>query len=199
MRCFVHKVILKSTMEQMSIYKLVIIGNADTGKTSLINRYVDNRFSNRVQSTIGIEFTHKELEDVTHLYIWDTAGQERFRSITASLYRGADAMMFVYDVTSDESFTALEHWWREYLTYGERDCIKVLVGNKIDLGETVSSERAKAFAVQKGMVYATASAKSSAGVHEAFATVVSQLNNLPKVQKDKIEFRNKPKSDRCCY
>ena len=186
-------------MEPMTTYKLVIIGDADTGKTSLVNRYVDNRFSNRVQSTIGIEFTHKELEDVTHLSIWDTAGQERFRSITTSLYRGADAIMFVYDVTSDKSFTALEHWWREYIAYGERDCIKVLVGNKVDLGETVSSERAKAFAVQKGMVYATASAKSSAGVHEAFATVVSQLNKLPKVQKDKIEFRNKPKSDRCCY
>lgn len=183
----------------MSVYKLVIIGNADTGKTSLVNRYVDDRFTNKVQSTIGVEFTHKELGDETKLSIWDTAGQERFRSITSSLYRGADALMFVYDVTSVESFLALDHWWREYLTYGEQNCIKVLVGNKIDLDEIVSSTRAKAFAVEKGMVYATASAKSSAGVHEAFATVVSQLNKLPKVQKEKIKLRNEPKSDRCCY
>ena len=180
-------------------YKLVIIGDANTGKTSLVNRYTANKFTDQMRSTIGVEFTHKELGDETNLSIWDTAGQERFRSVTGAFYRGANVVMFVYDVTSEESFLSLESWWREYLTYGERDCIKILVGNKIDLEAVVSSERAKAFAVSHDMVYATASAKNSAGVHEAFSTVVSQLNRLPKVRKEKIKLKNAPKSDRCCY
>ena len=83
-------------------YKLVIIGNANTGKTSLVNRYTANKFTDQMRSTIGVEFTHKELGDETNLSIWDTAGQERFRSVTGAFYRGADVVMFVYDVTSEE-------------------------------------------------------------------------------------------------
>ena len=65
----------------MTTYKIVIVGNSNTGKTSLMNRYINDKFTSHVPSTIGIDFTHKELGDETKLTIWDTAGQERFQSI----------------------------------------------------------------------------------------------------------------------
>lgn len=180
-------------------YKLIVIGNSNTGKSSLINRYINDKFSTDIHSTIGIEFTHKDMDDQTKLSIWDSAGQERFQSVGSALYNNADVVMFVYDVTNMQSFHGLEHWYRQYITYGQKDAIKIIVGNKIDLNAKVSDEMAKSWAVKRNMMFETASAKSSDGVHKAFATVISQLNKLPRVQKEKIELKLKPKSDRCCY
>ena len=75
--------------------------------------------------------------------IWDTAGQERFQSVGSALFRGADVMMFVYDVSNVDSFNGLENWYRQYLTYGDQNAIKILIGNKIDLEHVVRSEDAK--------------------------------------------------------
>lgn len=183
----------------MTTYKVVIVGNANTGKTSLLNRYVNDNFTDRLPSTIGVEFTHKELGDETNLSIWDTAGQERFQSITSTLYRGADAVLFVYDVTNIESFFGIERWYRDYLAFGDANTVKVLVGNKTDLKSTVRREEAMAWAAQKGMCYETVSAKDNHQVHKTFSTVVKLLNRLPRVQKEKIKLQQRPKTDRCCY
>lgn len=184
---------------QPSTYKLILVGESNTGKTSIINRYVNNDFSDNFSSTIGVEFMHKELDDSTKLSIWDTAGQERFQSLSSSLYRNADIIMFVYDVSIYESFTLLENWYRQYISFGESDAIKLLIGNKIDLKQNVPVEIAKSWAVEKNMFYETVSAKDSDNVNNAFSVAIKQLNRLPRVHKEKIELINKPKSDRCCY
>ncbi len=184
---------------KMTTYKLVVVGNANSGKTSLINRYISDTFSSQMSCTIGIEFDHKELNDETRLVIWDTAGQERFQSVGSALFRGADVMMFVYDVSNVDSFNGLENWYRQYLTYGDQNAIKILIGNKIDLEHVVRSEDAKSWAVGHDMVYEEASAKNSKGVHAAFSTVISQLNKLPRVQKEKLKIKQMPKTDRCCF
>lgn len=184
---------------QMTAYKLVVVGNANCGKTSLINRYISDTFSSQMSCTIGIEFVHKELNDETRLVIWDTAGQERFQSVGSALFRGADVVMFVYDVSIIDSFNGLENWYRQYLTHGDQNAIKILIGNKIDLEHIVKSEDAKSWAVGHDMVYEEASAKSSKGVRAAFSTVISQLNKLPRVQKEKLKIKRMPKSDRCCF
>jgi len=183
----------------MHAYKILVVGNANSGKTSLINRYISDKFSNEMVSTIGIEFVHKELDDETRLVIWDTAGQERFQSFGNAFFREADVVMFVYDVSNVDSFNSLENWYRQYLTYGNKKAIKILIGNKIDLEFTISSEKAKSWAVQHDMVYEIASAKSNKGVQAAFSTVISQLNKLPRVQKEKLKIKQMPKSDRCCF
>lgn len=183
----------------MTTYKIVIVGNANTGKTSLLNRYINDEFTNYLPATIGIEFVHKDVGDETKLSIWDTAGQERFQSIGGALYRNADAIIFVYDVSDNESFTALEHWHRQCMTYGDRNAVKVLVGNKTDLCVIVHPDTAVAWARDRDMVYETACPKDGTGCVKVFATVVSQLNKLPKVQAEKIRIRQQPKLDRCCY
>lgn len=185
----------------METYKVVIVGNAGTGKTSMLNQYVFGKFALSVPCTIGVEFTHKELDDETKLVFWDTAGQERFQSLMSSYYRGAQAIMFVYDVTNRESFSNLNQWWREYMAYGDtKKCTAMLVGNKIDLqNRCVSKEESTAWAATHDMCYDELSSKNATNLDNVFNTLIQQLKKLPQVQKDKIEFHSKPKTDRCCY
>ncbi len=181
-------------------YKVVIVGDSAAGKTSILNRYVYEKWSTKVPTTIGVEFTHKEVNDSTKLVIWDTAGQERFQSLTSTLYRGAHAVMFVYDVSSRDSFMNLENWYRQYWSFGNiSESTAMLVGNKVDLSRSVSEEEAKAWAVTKNMCYEEVSAKNNRSIDQAFATLVRRLNQLPLVRKQKFDLKNKPKSDRCCY
>jgi len=185
----------------METYKVVIVGNAGTGKTSMLNQYIFGKFTLSIPCTIGVEFTHKELDDETKLVFWDTAGQERFQSLTCSYYRGAQAIMFVYDVTNRDSFYNLNKWWREFMTYGDtKKCATMLVGNKIDLeNRCVTKEEATAWAAMHDMFYDELSSKDATNLENVFNTLIQQLKKLPQVQKDKLEFRSQPKTDRCCY
>lgn len=181
-------------------YKVVIVGNVNTGKTSLMNQYVYSKFQIQVPTTIGVEFSHVELDNKTNLVLWDTAGQERFQSTSGYLYRGAHAIMFVYDMTCRDSFYALETWWRQYRSFGNLNkSVAILVGNKSDQQPQVSSEEAKAWAVQKGMCYTETSAKENDQVTEAFAMLVRQLHTLPVVQKNVFMKKQQPSSERCFY
>jgi len=184
----------------MNTYKIVIVGNAGTGKTSILNRYVFGKFHAGQPSTIGVEFTHKDMDDETKLVFWDTAGQERFQSLMSSYYRGAHAIMFVYDVTDRNSFFNLEQWWREYLAYGDaNNCAAMLVGNKTDLTRVVDKKEATAWAVRKGISYSELSSKDDRNVTATFDTLVQKLKTLPTVRKEQVRYRATPKHDRCCY
>ena len=184
----------------MPVYKVVIVGSAGSGKTSIVNQYVYNAFDNEMRSTIGIEFTHKTVGHETKLIFWDTAGQERFQSVTSSFYRNAHAIMFVYDVSSYDSFYKLEQWWREYNAYGNaQKSVAVVVGNKIDLDRAVPAEEGRAWAVQKGLFYEEVSAKDNTGISTAFDSLVRQMNELPEVKLETVKLNTTPKSDRCCY
>ena len=183
----------------MTSYKIVIIGNTNTGKTSLLNRYINDEFTNYLPPTIGIEFTHKETGDETKLIIWDTAGQERFNSINSTLYRDADAILYVYDVSNIESFTALDQWYRQGQAHCNNDAVQVLVGNKTDLSAVVAADTAKSWARERSMFYKTACPKDGTGCVLVFSTIVSQLNRLPRVQEEKLRVMQLPTTDRCCY
>ena len=94
--------------------KLVIIGDSSVGKTSLIQMFEHNKFSQSFKPTIGADFSNKEitLEDgrIVTIQIWDTAGQERFQSLGSAFYRGADCCVLVYDIGNQASFDHLMNW-----------------------------------------------------------------------------------------
>ena len=181
-------------------FKVVIIGNSCTGKTSLLNRYAYGKFDDHVPTTIGVEFTHKDVKGDTKLVLWDTAGQERYQSITSTLYNRAHAIMFVYDVSNMQSFEALHRWWREYISFGDPSTsVAILVGNKTDLERQVPVEMATHWAAQHGMLYEEVSAYSNQGVQSAFAALVQSMQRLPEVKKAQELEEKTPKSDRCCY
>ena len=93
-----------------ALYKVIMIGDPDVGKTSLLLRYADNIFSAAPITTLGLDFKLKPLKVDSHfvkLQIWDTAGQERFKSITQTYLRNANCCIAVYDVTNKDSFLSL--------------------------------------------------------------------------------------------
>lgn len=124
--------------------KLVVLGCQGVGKTSLVHRFVKNTFipPSKAQSTVGASFLTTRVNDpesgaTIRLQIWDTAGQERFRSISRLYYRGANAAILCYDVTSKKSFDEMGVWLKELRENcgdgGEDDMILHVVGTKSDV------------------------------------------------------------------
>lgn len=130
-----------------------------------------------------------ELEDkIVKLQLWDTAGQERFRTITRSYYRNAHGVILVYDVTDQRSFESVRSWIHDVDRFAREDVPKLLVGNKTDLEEerVVPTKEGQALADSLGMGFVETSAKSAAGVEEAFVGLASQIKgNRETVQVGK--------------
>jgi len=145
------------------------------------------------------------------LQIWDTAGQERFRTITSAYYRGADGIIMVYDVTSQDSFEHVNDWLKEVNRYASEGTCKLLVGNKSDrtVDKAVTEEAAKEFADELGIAFLETSAKSAKNVEEAFLTMAGELikqkgsKSGSKDDKDKVDLNSKNKGpkqmmENCC-
>jgi len=95
------------------LLKVIILGDSGVGKTSLMNQYVNKKFSNQYKATIGADFLTKEVmvnDRLVTMQIWDTAGQERFQSLGVAFYRGADCCVLVYDVNVAKTFDNLDSW-----------------------------------------------------------------------------------------
>ncbi|XP_021573009.1 ras-related protein Rab-7a isoform X2 [Carlito syrichta] len=98
------------TSRKKVLLKVIILGDSGVGKTSLMNQYVNKKFSNQYKATIGADFLTKEVmvdDRLVTMQIWDTAGQERFQSLGVAFYRGADCCVLVFDVTAPNTFPTL--------------------------------------------------------------------------------------------
>ncbi|GMH55966.1 hypothetical protein TrST_g5164 [Triparma strigata] len=162
------------------LFKLVLIGDSGVGKSCLLLRFADDAFTESYISTIGVDFRFRTVKidrKTVKLQIWDTAGQERFRTITSAYYRGADGIIMVYDVTSSESFDHVSDWLSEVNRYASEGTCKLLVGNKSDRSDAISSlkDAAKAFSDDLGIPFLETSAKSAENVEEAFLTMAGEL------------------------
>lgn len=118
--------------------KIVIIGDPSVGKTSLLTRIIENKFERKYTSTLGVDFSFKELEvrdSRIKLQIWDTAGQEKYRSLITSYYKHTDGIIMVFDLTDMHSFqNLLTSWINHVTTYLHEQYPKLLIlGNKKDL------------------------------------------------------------------
>ncbi|KNH04289.1 ras-like RABD2a-like protein [Perkinsela sp. CCAP 1560/4] len=162
------------------VFKVLIIGDSGVGKSSILVRFTDNSFDGGVKATVGVDFKVRTLTSNganVKLQIWDTAGQERFRSITRSYYRGAQAILVVYDITSAESFHNVKSWLDEVETSASPNVCTVLVGNKCDDAATraVSYATGKTFADSHGLTFSEVSARDSTCVDALFHHVVGAL------------------------
>jgi len=166
------------------LLKVIILGDSGVGKTSLMNMYVNKKFSNQYKATIGADFLTKEVtvkERLVTMQIWDTAGQERFQSLGVAFYRGADSCVLVFDVNVSKSFENLDSWRDEFLIQaGPRDPDNfpfVVLGNKVDLQDArlVSKRRADQWCKSKGDIpYFETSAKTGSDVEQAFKTIAEK-------------------------
>ncbi|KAI4725175.1 ras-related protein-like protein [Aureobasidium sp. EXF-10728] len=162
--------------------QVIILGDSGVGKTSLMNQYVNKKFSASYKATIGADFLTKEVlvdDRLVTMQLWDTAGQERFQSLGVAFYRGADCCVLVYDVNNSKSFDTLDSWRDEFLIQASpmdpESFPFVVLGNKVDVEESkrmVSSKRAMAFCQSKGGIpYFETSAKEAINVEQAFEVI----------------------------
>jgi Ras-related protein Rab-23 len=117
--------------------KVIVVGNGQVGKTSMITRFAKGIFTNEYKKTIGVDFLEKKMylstigEEVTFL-LWDTAGQEEYDALTRTYYKGAGACILAFSTTDRDSFDAIESWYKKV----QDECgsiVMVLVQNKVDL------------------------------------------------------------------
>jgi len=169
------------THRKKILLKVIILGDSNVGKTSLMNQFVHKRFSNQYKATIGADFLTKELmvdDKLVTLQIWDTAGQERFQSLGVAFYRGADSCVLTYDITDAKSFDSLDSWMDEFLVHANPSNPStfpfVVLGNKADLANRrqVSTQKAKQWCSGKSdLAYYETSAKEAVNVEQAFQTI----------------------------
>jgi len=179
------------------LFKVLLIGNSGVGKSSLLLRFTAGKFDD-LSPTIGVDFKVKMLTlqgKRLKLTIWDTAGQERFRTLTSSYYRGAQGIILVYDVTRRATFTDLSDvWLKEVDRFStNKDCIKMLIGNKVDLEEkerVVTKKEGIAFARQHGCLFLEASAKTSINVQRCFEELVHKIIDTPSLTADTVQLRS---------
>jgi small GTP-binding protein len=118
--------------------KILLIGNSSVGKSCLLARYSEGDYSEEHKTTIGMDFKLRQLDvdgRIMKLQIWDTAGQERFRTITRAYYRGASAVIIVYDVTDEKSFRDVHNWYEMAKENASQEVVMVLCANKLDMAE----------------------------------------------------------------
>ncbi|XP_077979491.1 ras-related protein rab7-like [Glandiceps talaboti] len=203
------------------LVKVILLGNSGVGKSSLVDQYINSRFSDQYKATIGVDFKTKEVvveDNVVTLQIWDTAGQERFQSIGASFYRGTHICILVYDVASLTTFESLERWREDFLIQYSPVITEdtngfspfVVLGNKIDLEDrAVPKKSAEAWCQSIGdVVYFETSAKDKTNVEQVFETVAKKaLNHLLEDLPDRAPRSNAlqpppsnhgPRTNKCC-
>jgi len=160
-------------------YKVLVIGDAGVGKSSLLLRFVDDVYTDAFISTLGVDFKTKTVTysgEQVKLQIWDTAGQERFRTITSSYYRGAQGIIVAYDISNPKSFSNVARWCREIETFGSKNVKKVLVGNKTDLADRkVTIQEGENMAAQLQLPFIETSTKENVKVEEAFMLLVKEM------------------------
>jgi small GTP-binding protein len=168
------------------VFKCAILGSAGVGKSSLINRYVDRKFSEDYKPTLGASIIAKDVDLVSattrykvRLVLWDIAGQEKYESVRAMYFQGCVGAILCYDVTRLPSFQEVEFkWLKDFRTYAMQGSAYLLIGNKSDLEDMrkVSTDEGKGLA---GRINASAfietSAKTGENVNECFSALVKTI------------------------
>jgi len=200
-----------------NMFKILLIGDSNVGKTCFLLRYVEGTFDDAFLSTIGVDFKTKivsfcgDENNLLKLQIWDTAGQDRFRCITKNYYRGSNGILVIYDITSRSSFTNIKNWISQIKEHlGDLACI-TLVANKIDLesNRMVSREEGLRVAKEYNISFFETSAKENKGINEAFENLAREIfrkekenfeNNRNRLQSVKIgkKTNNSNNKKKCC-
>ena len=169
----------------MSSFKLKVLltGAAAVGKTSLVQRFIKNRFAANYKLTVGVDILTKDVEfrqgEIATLSIWDIGGQQRFEFIRSTFYKGAAGALLVFDLTREQTYTETRKWLTEIRQFAGENIPFVLIGNKADLiedvGVVIDRKEAEAFAKKEGSIYIETSAKTGVQVDEAFTELTRRI------------------------
>ena len=193
--------------------KVTLIGESSVGKTSIINRYTRDAFTQELESTLGANYSQKKIErhgKKIRWDLWDTAGQEKYRAIGRHFYKDSYIVCLVYDITNKESFERIKTvWYPELKEHGEKTKILALVGNKIDkyLDEQVNEDDVKKYAEEINAINKRTSAMEWTNIEDLFNSLVDKyLKEIAgmiieeekiKIKKDDLKKKKKKKKG-CC-
>jgi len=206
------------------LFKVSLIGDAATGKTSIITRFIDDVFKEETSTTIGVDFKIVSLDLGENTYakmqIWDTCGSERFKSITASFLKSCSAFILVFDLNRKNTFKSIENWIK-IINENTKPKFLILIGNKCDLKRDVNKDEIISFCEKNKLNYIEISVKENKNVEKIFKEVAYQLYKDIKIKKsenknvnlqefeiggfknikiedEKNENEIKKKSNKCC-
>ncbi|KAI8115744.1 hypothetical protein FF38_07040 [Lucilia cuprina] len=175
-------------------HKLVFLGDQSVGKTSLLSRFMYDKFDTQYKATVGIDFMSKTMylpDRTIRLQLWDTAGQERFRTLVPSYIRDSNIAVVVYDVTDANSFEAATKWIEDVQAERQEQALIVLVGNKCDLTDkrVISQEEGEEKARQFGALFQETSAKAGTNVKTLFKKIATELAGTEIPQNSEREHQ----------
>ncbi len=164
------------------VFKIVILGNAAVGKTSLINQFIEGSFQEDYKPTLGANIIRKDVNlknTKVRLIMWDLAGQEKYRVVRSMYFQGCVGALLVYDVTRYNTLESIDSkWLRDFKKYVKKEGVFVLIGNKSDLKDqrVVTKERGKELARKiNASDFIETSAKLGENIEEAFSLLVEQI------------------------
>ena len=186
--------------------KIIFVGNANVGKTSIATRYVNGTFSENIEPTVGAAYLSKKVPingtEVT-FNIWDTAGQEAYRYLVPMYYRNASIAIVVFDLGNMNSFNGVADWINDVKKNVDDDIIILLCGNKCDLPEKqVDFETIQEFSTSNDLIYIETSAANGTGVNKLFEIAISEYmkkgTKQPTQTEKSIDVSKKSKKGGCC-
>ena len=153
-------------------FKFVMLGDSTVGKTSLVNRYLVDRYDPYTSSTIGASYNTKPLivnETKIKTDIWDTAGQERYRSLIPLYYRNADCIFICVDLSKEDCLDGVE-WWLDEVNSNNKNEKKIikLIGTKCDIKLEKIDEKIKDYCTEKNLTYVETSSKLNINIDRVF-------------------------------
>ena len=173
------------TDEYDYLFKLIIVGDSNVGKTNIMSKYIKDQFNINSKSTIGVEFGAKNLDidgKIFRIQVWDTAGQETFRSITRAYYKNSVCAFVVYDISNRTTFDNIKTWVEDCKRLSPKAVLMILIGNKTDLEEKreVSYEEGSIYASKHGMLFYECSAKTGQNIDKIFIESTREIDKRIK-------------------
>ena len=157
-------------------HKVIFIGDANTGKTSIINRIIDNPFNETYEVSIGIDFMSKNIRfrgQNIKIQIWDSAGQEKYKGLIPSYVRNSSIVFIVYDISNRTSFDNVQNWINFVKNIEKTKMI--LLANKIDLDREVETKEGQEIAEREGIKFFECSAKTNDNIKYMFYSSIAGL------------------------
>jgi len=179
---------------KVSTAKILIIGDSQVGKTSILTRFTDDTFQPETCATVGVDFRSKTVPVKGRnidLEIWDTGGQERFRAITRNFYRQCMGVILVFDLTNRESFKNLTGWLEQLNLEADDDIAKVVIGNKLDLDRKVEVEEIQDLLEPYNLPYFETSAMTGGNIGFVFtymATIIADMFLCSKSRHSTVDL-----------
>ena len=208
---------MKKQEKKDVVFKIVLIGDESVGKTSIINKFKRDKFSEKYEPTLGLDFQTKNItinNFNVKLLLYDTSGKEKYKTLIPLYIKEAKFIFLIYDITNEESFININKWLEFSKDLNEENALFILVGNKSDLfNRKVSQEEGKKFADNNNYSFKEVSAFTGDGIEDLFLNVLSNQikqqylfndKDMRDPEEEKLKFNLKKSSEKnkkkkkCC-